>query len=67
MLLRYFLNDFEILLSSSSSFVITFIQGIYNRTPVTNHISMPLSVEAIMWLQYMLHVMFLLMIKRFVL
>ena len=38
-------------------FVITFIQGIYDCTPETNHVSGVHSVADMAWLQYMVHVM----------
>jgi len=37
--------------------VITFIHGIYNYTPETNHISRSYSVGAVWYLQFVLHVM----------
>jgi heme/copper-type cytochrome/quinol oxidase subunit 2 len=39
--------------------VITFMQGIYNYTPKTNHVSMLYSVAAVLYLQLELHVMIL--------
>ena len=37
--------------------VITFMQGIYNCIPETNHVSRVCSVAAVLYLQFMLHVM----------
>jgi hypothetical protein len=37
--------------------VITFMQGIYNYTPETNHVSTVYSVAAVLYLQSVLHVM----------
>jgi len=37
--------------------VIAFIQGIHNYIPETNHISSVYSVAAVLYLQFMLHVM----------
>jgi hypothetical protein len=37
--------------------VITFMQGIYNYIPETNHVSRVCNVAAILYLQFMLHVM----------
>ena len=38
-------------------FVITFMQGIYNYTPQTNHVSRVHSVAAVLYLQLVLQVM----------
>jgi hypothetical protein len=38
-------------------FVITFMQGIHNYIPETNHLSMAYSVAAVLYLQFVLHVM----------
>ena len=52
-----------IIISSSSSsssiiiLVITFMQGIYNYIPETNHVSRVYSVAAILYLQFVPHVM----------
>ena len=37
--------------------VITFLQGMYNYTPITNHVSRVYSVAAVLYLQFVLHVM----------
>jgi len=37
--------------------VITFMQGIYNYIPETNHVYRVYSVAALLYLQFMLHVM----------
>ena len=37
--------------------VITFLQGIYNYIPETNHVSSVLSVAAVLYLHFVLHVM----------
>jgi membrane-associated HD superfamily phosphohydrolase len=37
--------------------IITFIQGIYNYMPETNHVSRIYSVAAVLYLQFLLHVM----------
>ena len=39
--------------------VITFMQGIYNFIPETNHVSKVYSVAAVLYLQFVLHVMLL--------
>jgi hypothetical protein len=36
--------------------VITFLQGIYNYVPETNHLSRVYSVAAVLYLQFVLHV-----------
>ena len=46
-----------LLLSSSSSSFITFLQGIYSYVPGTNHVSRSCTVAAVLYLQFMLHVM----------
>ena len=38
-------------------FLITFIQGIYNYTPKTKHVSRMYSFAAVLYLQFVLHVM----------
>jgi len=38
-------------------FVITFMQGIYNNIPETNHVSGVYSVAAILYIQFVLHEM----------
>ena len=38
-------------------FVITFMQGIYNYLPETNHVSRVQSVAAVLYLQFVLQVM----------
>ena len=38
--------------------VVTYMQGIYNYTPETNHISRIYSVSAVLYLQFVLLVMF---------
>ena len=38
-------------------FVITFIQGIYNHIPETNHVSRVYCVAAVLHFQFVLHVM----------
>ena len=43
--------------SSSSILVITFMQGIYNYTAETNHVSRVYSVAAVLCLQFVLLVM----------
>ena len=40
-------------------FVITFMQSIYNYIPEINHISRVYSVAAVLYLQFVLHVMLL--------
>jgi len=37
--------------------VITFMQGIYNYIPDTNHVSRVRSIAAVLYLQFLLHVM----------
>jgi hypothetical protein len=37
--------------------VITFMQGMYNYTPETKHVSMVYCVAAVLYLQFVLHVM----------
>ena len=37
--------------------LITFMRGIYNYIPETNHVSRVYSVAAILYLQFVLHVM----------
>jgi hypothetical protein len=37
--------------------VITFMQGIYNYIPETNHVSRVYSVAGVLYLQFVLHVM----------
>jgi hypothetical protein len=37
--------------------IITFMQGIYNYVPETNHVSRVYSVTAVLYLQSVLHVM----------
>jgi hypothetical protein len=37
--------------------VITFMHGIYNYVPETNHVSRLYSVAAVLYIQFMLHVM----------
>jgi len=37
--------------------VITFMNGIYNYVPETNHVSRVYSVAAVLYLQFVLHVM----------
>ena len=37
--------------------LITFMRGIYNYIPETNHVSRAYSVAAILYLQFVLHVM----------
>jgi hypothetical protein len=37
--------------------VITFIQGVYNYIPKTNHVSRVHSLTAVLYLQFVLHVM----------
>jgi hypothetical protein len=44
---------------SSSSSVITFVQGIYNYIPQTDHVSTVYNLAAILWLQYIVHIMIL--------
>jgi len=39
-----------------SSSVITFIQGIYNYIPQTDNVSMVYNFVAILWLQYIVHI-----------
>jgi len=43
------------------------MQGIYNYTPETNHVSRVYSIVAILQLQFMVHVMLSPMVKRFTL
>jgi len=43
------------------------MQGIYNYIPETKHISRVYSVAAILWLQFMVHVMLFSMLNAFVL
>jgi hypothetical protein len=38
-------------------FVVTFMQGIYSYIPQTNHVYRVCSVAAVLYLQFMLHVM----------
>ena len=38
--------------------LITFMQGIYNYIPETNHVSRVYSVVTMLYLQFMVHVMF---------
>jgi nitrogen fixation/metabolism regulation signal transduction histidine kinase len=38
-------------------FVISFMQGIYNYTPETNYVSWVYNVAAVLYLQFVLHVM----------
>ena len=37
--------------------VFTFMQGIYNYIPDTNHVSRVRSIAAVLYLQFLLHVM----------
>ena len=37
--------------------IITFIQGIHNYVPETNHVTTVYSVAAVLYLQFVLHVM----------
>ena len=39
--------------------IITFMQGIYNYIPETNHVSSAHSVAAVLYLQFLLHVLLL--------
>jgi len=39
-----------------SILVFTFMEGIYKYTPKTNHVSRVYSVAAVLYLQFMLHV-----------
>jgi hypothetical protein len=46
-----------VIIISSSSLDITFMQGIYNYIPETNHVSKEYSVVAVLYVQFVLHVM----------
>jgi hypothetical protein len=46
-------------------FVITFVQGIYNYIPERNYVSRLCSVTAVLYLQFMLHVMLFPMFNMF--
>jgi len=52
-------NDISIIL------VITFMQGIYNYIHETNHVSRVYSVAAVLYLQFVLHVLLLLLLLLF--
>jgi ABC-type nitrate/sulfonate/bicarbonate transport system permease component len=45
--------------------VITFMQGIYNYIPETNHVSSVYSVAAALYLQFVLHVMLFRVLNMF--
>jgi len=50
-----YIFTYIIIISSSSS--IAFMQGIYNYIPQTNHVSSLYCVAAVLYLQFVLHVM----------
>jgi len=57
---RYYLSDFEMVPAADISIitpVITFMQGICNYIPETNHVSGAYSVAAVLHLQLVLHSM----------
>jgi hypothetical protein len=45
--------------------VIAFMQDIYNYIPKTNHVSRVYSVAAVLYLQFVLHVMLICMLNMF--
>jgi len=48
-----------IIIITTTTFVVTFMQGIYNYMPETNHVSRVYSVAAVLYLQVVLHVTFI--------
>jgi hypothetical protein len=60
-----FLVQLIIIFIIINNLVVTFMQGIYNYIPETNHVSMVYSVGAVLYLQLVLHVMLFRMLNMF--
>jgi hypothetical protein len=48
---------YNIIIIITTTLVITFMQDIYNYIPETNHVSRVHSIAAVLYVQFMLHVM----------